>query len=521
MKRRDFLQQTAAGLLLPVLLDGYGARAYGEGSAFIQALARLADVNDRVLVMVQLNGGNDGLNMVLPLDQMSKYNSLRSNIALPDAKILKLNNTLNTGLHTAMTGLRDLFNDGKAAVVQGVSYPSPNFSHFRASDIWFTGANANQTLTTGWLGRYLDQEYPGYPDKYPSTAMPDPLAVQISAIASTTLLGPLQSMAIAIQNPDTFATLVGDKAVQPPGSSVNTPAGKNLAFIRQQQVSSVQYAAQLKDAATKGKNLITYPTSNSLAEQLKIVARLIHGGSRTKVYYVTIGGFDTHANQTDGTDKTIGAHASLLKQVSDAIKAFMDDLKAQGTADRVAGMTFSEFGRRAASNGSLGTDHGSAAPVFVFGNGVKTQFIGNPPNLSDLDSGGNIKMQFDFRQIYSTLLTDWLGETTATVNSILQQNYATLPIFKQLIAGVEDPTLTFKLYPNPASDEVMLESAYFRTGINTLNVVDPTGRQMRVPAERMGAEAVRLSVRELPMGTYFITVKTDQQQLSNRLLVAR
>lgn len=520
MKRRDFLQQTAAGLLLPVLLDGYGARAYGEGSAFVQALAKLADVNDRVLVMIQLNGGNDGLNMVLPFDQMSKYNSLRSNIALPEAKILKLYNTLTTGLHPAMTGLRDLFNEGKSAVVQGVSYPSPNFSHFRASDIWFTGANSNQTLTTGWLGRYLDQEFPGYPDKYPNTAVPDPLAVQISAIASTALLGPQQSMAIAIQNPDTFAALVGDKSVLAPGNVGNTPAAKNLSFIRQQQVSSVQYANQLKDAATKGKNLVTYPTSNSLADQLKIVARLIHGGSRTKVYYVSIGGFDTHASQTDATDKTIGQHANLLKQVSDGIKAFMDDLKAQGTADRVAGMTFSEFGRRAASNGSMGTDHGSAAPVFVFGNGVKTQFIGQSPDLSNLDNG-NLRMQYDFRQIYSTLLTDWLGETTATANSILQQNYPNLPIFKQLVAGVEDLVPTFRLYPNPASDDVVLESEFFRSGINSLNVVDPTGRSLRVPAERLGAEALRLSVRELPVGTYFITVKTDNQKLSNRLLVAR
>lgn len=521
MKRRDFLQHTAAGLLLPVLFDGYGAKAYGEGSAFVQALAKLADLNDRVLVMVQLNGGNDGLNMVLPLDQLSKYNTLRANIAIPEAKALKLNNTLTTALHPAMTGLRDIFNDGKASVIQAVSYPSPNFSHFRASDIWFTGANANQTLTTGWLGRYLDQEYPGYPDKYPSTEMPDPLAVQISAIASTTLLGPIQSMAIAIQNPDTFATLVGDKSIQAPGNESNTPAGKNLTFIRQQQVSSVQYAAQLKNAATKGKNLVTYPTGNSLADQLKIVARLIHGGSRTKVYYVSIGGFDTHASQTDATDKTIGQHANLLKQVSDAIKFFMDDLKLQGTADRVAGMTFSEFGRRAASNGSLGTDHGSAAPVFVFGNGVKTQFIGQSPNLSDLDSGGNIKMQFDFRQIYATLLTDWLGETTTTVSSILQQNFQNLPIFKQLVAGVEDPTVTFRLYPNPASDEVILESEFFRTGINSLRVVDATGRVLSVPAERLGVEMLKLSVRALPMGTYFINVETSKQQLSNRLLVAR
>ncbi|OIN56055.1 DUF1501 domain-containing protein [Arsenicibacter rosenii] len=520
MKRRHFLKQAAAGMMLPVLFDGYGARAFGQESAFVQALAKLADVNDRVLVMIQLNGGNDGINMVLPLDQMSKYTSLRSNIAIPETKALKLYNTLTTGLHPAMTGLQTLANDGKLSIVQGVSYPSPNFSHFRASDIWFTGANANQTLTTGWLGRYLNTEYPGYPDKYPSPSMPDPLAVQISAIASTALLGPSQSMAIAIQNPDTFAALVGDKAVQDPGTGTNTPAGRNLTFIRQQQVSSVQYAAQLKAAATKGKNLVTYPTSNSLADQLKIVARLIHGGSRTKVYYVSLGGFDTHASQTTATDTTTGTHATLLKQVSDGIKAFMDDLKAQGTEDRVAGMTFSEFGRRVASNGSIGTDHGTAAPVFVFGKGVKTQFIGKTPNLSDLDNG-NLKMQYDFRQIYATLLTDWLGETTSTVTSVLQQSFQLLPIFQQLYLGTEDPVADFRLYPNPASSEVFLQSDVLRGEVHTVDVLNSAGQWQRVPTRRLSADQFQLTVRDLPMGTYIIHVETDQQRISKRLLVTR
>lgn len=507
--------------MTPVVLGGYTANAYGQ-SSLLNSLASVADANDRVLVLIQLNGGNDGLNTVIPLDQMSVYNTIRSNIAIKEAKVLRLTNTLVTGLHPAMTGVRDLFNEGKVSIVHSVSYPSASQSHFRASDIWFTGASSNQTLTTGWMGRYLNMEYPGYPDKYPSTDMPDPLAVQINYITSTALLGPEQSMAIAIQNPDTFATLVGDKVSIDPSTTASTPAGRSIAFIRQQQVTSVQYAGQIKTAAGKGKNLVSYPTGNTLADQLKIVARLIHGGLRTKVYYVSIGGFDTHATQTDATDTSIGAHANLLKQVSDGIKAFMDDLKLLGVDKRVAGMTFSEFGRRAGSNSARGTDHGQAAPLLVFaGDGIKTQFVGKNPNLSDLETN-TIKMQTDFRSVYSALLTDWLGETTNTATSVLQKGYEPAPMFRQTVAATAEPLVTFRMYPNPAVNEVRIESELFGPGgIQSLQMFDMAGRQMSVPVERFNNNSYRMNVRELPIGNYIVAVEANNQKLTNRLMVSR
>lgn len=521
MKRRDFIQYAAAGVMTPVALGGYSARAYGQ-SALINSLASVADLNDRVLVLIQLNGGNDGLNTVIPLDQMGVYTNIRSNIAIPEAKVLRLTNTLVTGIHPAMTGMRDLFNEGRVSIVHSVSYPSSSQSHFRASDIWFTGANSTQTLTTGWMGRYLDAEYPGYPEKFPSTDMPDPLAVQINYITSTALLGPTQSMAIALQNPDTFATLVGDKVSIDPNATANTLAGRSIAYIRQQQITSVQYAGQIKVAAGKGKNIAAYPTGNSLADQLKIVARLINGGLRTKVYYVSIGGFDTHATQTDATDTSIGTHATLLKQVSDGVKAFMDDLKAMGLEKRVAGMTFSEFGRRAGSNSSRGTDHGQAAPLFVFaGEGIKTQFVGKNPNLSDLDNN-TIKMQTDFRSVYSALLTDWLGESRAVATSVLLKDYDPAPMFRQIVAATEDPFVTFRMYPNPAVDEVMIESELFGPGgVQSLRVVDMSGRYLSIPVERLRNDAYRLSVRELPVGNYVVAVEADKRKLTSRLMVAR
>lgn len=507
--------------MTPVAMGGYSAQAYGQ-SSLLNSLASVADTNDRVLVLIQLNGGNDGLNMVVPLDQMSVYNNIRSNIALKEDKVLRLTNTLVTGIHPAMTGVRDLFNEGKVSIVHSVSYPSSSQSHFRASDIWFTGANSNQTLSTGWMGRYLDSEFPGYPAKFPSTNMPDPLAIQINYITSTALLGPDQSMAIAIQNPDTFATLVGDKISIDPAATANTPAGKSIAFIRQQQITSVQYAGQIKTAAGKGKNMVSYPTGNSLADQLKIVARLIHGGLRTKVYYVSIGGFDTHATQTDATDTSIGAHANLLKQVSDGIKSFMDDLKLMGVDKRVAGMTFSEFGRRAGSNSARGTDHGQAAPLFVFaGEGIKTQFVGKNPNLSDLENN-TIKMQTDFRSVYSALLTDWLGETTALSTSVLNKNFDPAPMFRQTVASTEDPFVTFRMYPNPAVDEVRIESELFGPGgIQSLQVIDMAGRQVNVPVERFNNSSYRMSVRALLTGNYIVAVETNDRKLTSRLQVRR
>lgn len=525
MNRRHFLQHAAAASLLPVFLDGFGARAFGNAfgqpnSALMQTLTNLATTTDRVLVLIQLAGGNDGLNMVIPLDQMSQYNTLRGNIALPEAKVLKLTNNLATGLHPAMTGLQSLYNDGMLSIVHSVAYPQPSFSHFRASDIWFTGADSNQTLLTGWTGRYLDAEWPGYPTGYPTKDTPDPLAIQIGYITSTAFAGPGGPMAVAIPNPDTFAQLVGDKPVIDADGVPNTAAGKHITFIRQQQISSVQYAAQIKVAAGKGKNLATYPTGNGLADQLKIVARLVHGGLQTRVYYVTINGFDTHANQVVAADTTTGGHANLMKQLSDAIKAFQDDLKLQGTDDRVAGMTFSEFGRRAVSNAAYGTDHGYASPLFVFGKGIKTPVIGKNPNLSDLDNN-NIKMQTDFRQVYATLMTDWLRADKAEMTAVLQRSFNNVPIFQRVVTATEPVASAFRIYPNPASTNVTLEAEAFAGGINGVQLYDELGRGLNVPVSRLSDRLLGLNVQNLATGQYIVAVETAGQRLSARLLVAR
>ncbi len=189
MKRRDFLKNTAAATVLPAFINGFSIKAFGN-SPLLDAMRSAAD-NDHVLVMIQLVGGNHGLNMVIPLDQYAGYVAARENIAIPEGSVLKLNNNVKTGLHPAMTGLQQLYNEEKACVIQSVGYPDPNYSHFRATDIWVSGSNANDIINTGWSGRYLDYKYPSYPVNYPSDEMPDPLAIQIGSIVSPAFQAPI------------------------------------------------------------------------------------------------------------------------------------------------------------------------------------------------------------------------------------------------------------------------------------------------------------------------------------------
>ena len=425
MKRKRFLQQAVAGLLLPSFLEGISLKALA-GSPLVHSLRNYMN-DDRVLVLIQLAGGNDGLNTVIPLDQYSAYMAARSNIALPQDKVLRLNGFDATGLNPAMTEMQQLFNDGKLGIVQAVSYPKPNFSHFRATDIWMTGADSDKVVNTGWAGRFLNDAYKGFPENYPNTSMPDPLAIQVGSVVSSTFQGPAFTMGLAISNPSSFYNLIEGKV----NVDSNTRWGEQLDYIELMSQKTDQYAGVIKAAALKvTRQSARYPAQgkNPLADQLKIVARLVAGGLKTKVYMVNTGSFDTHAKQTE-TDTTTGAHAKLLQRVSEAIGAFMDDLQFLQVQDKVMGMTFSEFGRRIKSNASGGTDHGAAAPVFYFGHTVKPGITGTNPIIPvNATVNDNVAMQTDFRSIYASILNGWFGLAQPDVQQILGNQYALLPI---------------------------------------------------------------------------------------------
>jgi uncharacterized protein (DUF1501 family) len=526
MKRRNFLLNTLPTALVPALIGNYSVRAMGP-SPMLDALMNMATDTDHVLVIIQLNGGNDGLNTVIPKDLYSAYNAARSNVAIPENKILTLNGQSKTGLHPAMTGMQSLFNDGKLSIIQSVGYPNPNFSHFRATDIWMSGSNANQVLNSGWVGRYLNEEYTNFPNGYPNTTMPDPLAIQIGSVTSLTLQGPAASMGMSITNPTSFYNLVGGlQDPAPPG-----PAGKELTYIRLVAQQTQQYATVIKDAANKVPQQVTYPANNGLADQLKIVARLIKGGLKTRIYMVSMGGFDTHSVQVNATDTTTGNHANLLKTLSDGVKAFMDDVKFLGVEDRVIGMTFSEFGRRIKSNSSIGTDHGAAAPMFLFGSQVQSGILGTNPSIPGGASvNDNIPMQYDYRSVYATVLQNWFCSSATTLQTVLLQNFQTLPVIKSsaCTTGIDDlnrnagDTLIVN-YPNPFVESTTI--TFKTTGGHTLvQIIDPLGRVISNLVDREyapGSYNVRFDSGKLPTGVYYMRLQNGPIQQVKAILKTR
>ncbi|WP_165699324.1 DUF1501 domain-containing protein [Hymenobacter jejuensis] len=526
MKRRDFLQTTAAASVLPVLMGGFPVGAYGF-SPELAALTNAAVDTDHVLVLIQLNGGNDGLNMIIPLDQYSALMNARPDIVLPQNEVLKLSDL--TGIHPAMAGLKNLFDKGQVGVVQSVGYPNPNFSHFRATDIWTSASDSNVTLTTGWLGRYLDGEYPNFPTGYPSAQSPDPLAISIGSVVSNCVQGPTVNMGMAIASTASFYQLLSGGVDTAP----NTPAGHELTFIRQVVQQTQVYTSVIQKAAGKAKNLSAlYPAAgqNSLADQLKIVAQLVAGGLQTRIYVCNLGGFDTHASQVPTTGSTTtGTHATLLGKVSQAIAAFEDDLRLLNVQDRVVGMTFSEFGRRIKANSGRGTDHGAAAPLFVFGTAVNPRIHGTNPILpQNATVNDNIPMQFDFRAIYGSILKDWFGVSEAMLNELLPHNGPSFPYVPVLrtsvvtgaVGAAEVNIAGFSVYPNPARDQATIEFEAEGGHVQVL-VFDTMGREVQRVADRVlprGKQRLRLEVNGLAAGSYYCHVQ-EGSRVSSRLVV--
>lgn len=524
MKRRRFIRNLLPATMVPSMINGYSVRAMSP-SPLLDDMVNLAGETDHVLVIIQMSGGNDGLNMVIPRDNYAGYKNARANIAIPENRILTLNGFDKTGLHPAMSGMQKLFNDGKLSIVQSVGYPMPNFSHFRATDIWMTASESNQTLSSGWAGRYLDEAFDNYPNGYPNTTMPDPPAIQIGSLTSLMLQGPGASMGMSITNPTSFYNLVS--GLQDPAPA--TPAGKELSFVRLVAQQTQQYANVIKNAANKVPVQGTYPTGNSLADQLKIVARLVKGGLKTRVYMVSIGGFDTHSIQAVSTDTTTGTHANLLRALSDAIKAFMDDLKGMGVEDRVIGMTFSEFGRRIKSNSSIGTDHGAAAPLFVFGSNVQPGVLGTNPQIPVSPSvNDNVPHQYDYRSIYASLVQNWFCADNATLQAVMLKNFQQLPLVKNSACSNVNPNILagerlISNYPNPFTTSTNIT---FKTagGHTLIQVMDTLGRVITNLADRVflpGTYTLNFDSSGLPAGIYYMRFQNETVQQVKSMIKVR
>lgn len=370
---------------------------------------------DRVLVVVQLSGGNDGLNTVVPYGR-DEYRRARPTLAQPAGSVLKLNDEL--GLHPSCAGLAALWEKQALAIVQGVGYPNPNRSHFESFDIWHTAHRETSARSTGWLGRYADATRSGRGESKDA----DPPAIHVG--------GEPQPLALAAHDSaaSSFRSLEDLRLRTPRGSADRDAVSARLAaaapptddferFLRAASVSALTTSRRVEAVVSGASTGAKYP-AGELARRLQVVAQLVEAGLGTRIYYVMQDGYDTHSKQA-------AAHASLLSDLGGALQAFHADLAARGHDRRTTVLVFSEFGRRVRENASQGTDHGAAAPAFLIGGAVRAGVLGDHPSLTDLDDG-DLKHRVDFRQIYATLLTDWLGCDAA---SVLGQPYERMKLF--------------------------------------------------------------------------------------------
>ena len=351
---------------------------------------------DTILVVVQLTGGNDGLNTVIPFkDEL--YPKYRPTIKVSAGEVKKVNDSI--GLHPSLDGLAGLLEDRALCVLQGVGYPNPSQSHFRSMDIWHAASTA-ETLTEGWVGRALKaMNAPAFHVAGGNETAPLALSGAPARVPSITSI-------------EDFQLKLADKAGQKDlieKSAQGSGKPGLLDFVQKTALNTYASSQKLQEVGKNYEPKVPYP-GTGLANRLKLCAQLIDAGLGARVFYVSIDGFDTHANQGG----VAGAHANLLAEVSGAVTAFYKDLAARGHKDRLMVMTFSEFGRRAKENGSKGTDHGSGAPMFLVGGKVKPGLVGDHPSLKDLDDG-NLRFATDFRQVYAAILDQWLGVSAKDV----------------------------------------------------------------------------------------------------------
>ena len=386
--RRDFIK--TASLL------GFGATvpAFLAKTALAAPTADQKGAKDTILVVVQLTGGNDGLNTVIPFKD-PEYAKLRPTLKIPVEQILKINDDM--GLHPSLSGFSSLLQDNALCVVQGVGYPNPSQSHFRSMDIWQAGSLADE-LPEGWIGKALKgmKNAPSFHIAADNESAPLALSGSPARVPSITSLEDFQLKTAATSKADRKEqrTLI-ETASQPMTGQNNL-----LDFVQRTAVNTYASSQRLQELAKNYQPKATYPNSG-LGNRLRLAAQLIDAGIGARIFYVSIDGFDTHANQANN-------HPALLQEVSDAITAFTKDVGARGHRDRLLVATFSEFGRRAGENGSRGTDHGSGAPMFLVGGKVKSGIVGAHPSLTKLEMG-NLVHHTDFRQVYASILEQWLG----------------------------------------------------------------------------------------------------------------
>lgn len=499
--RRTFLGQLGMLSAGAFLLGKFPVNALGA-SPLTYALDQ--GFEERILVLIQLKGGNDGLNTIVPLYDYGLYRQRRPTLAIPESRLFQL--APGHGMPDFMSSLEPMWEGGQMKVVHSVGYPDQNLSHFRSTDIWTSASDPDVMDQSGWLGRWLESEYPEYLINPPA----NPPALQIGPTGGLTFEGGGFNMSVAVTNPTELYEIARNGALYDTMNLPESCYGEELKFLRAMANNSFSYAGVIKEAYDAGRNRANYDENSNLAEQLALVARLIKGGMGTRLYLVSIDGFDTHANQAD-------MHRQLMYEVSHSVKAFFDDLQETDQDRQVLAMTFSEFGRRIEENGSLGTDHGSAAPLLMFGPGLQGNgLIGTQPDMRNPDIFGNLAFHTDFRSIYSTVLEHWLCLDGALVDGVMGQSFR----------RVDGLGLECAEFPYPASGPAFVHHVRYNraTGSIALHYSLPEQSPVRVQLLNLAGQPVRLAadlpsqppglhdqplnLRGLPAGTYLYRVET-------------
>jgi len=555
---------------IPFTLGGIPLRVMGQN--MLTQLAAASPDDGRVLVILQMHGGNDGLNCCIPVAKYSEYYNARPNIAIPAANSLRkyvaldsrLEENSQIGLHPDMIAMKGLYDQGRMTVIQGVSYKNNNGSHFRGRDIWFMGGSYNDYFDSGWVGRYLQGEYAPlkYPEDFPTDTMKDPLAIEMGSDVSL-IFHQSGNIPTSFSLPD-FESLEGlegfnetsDPRGIPPEVLKGSRYYKELKWILDLEKKTEDYSAILKQEYDDGgEPSVTYPKTypfnapsgslrNPLWEQMKVIAQLIAGGCKTKVFMAKIGGFDTHADQVEKYDTTMGGHAALMYHVSATMKAFQEDLRARGLEDRVLTITTSEFSRRVKSNGSYGTDHGTAGPMFIFGKGVVPGVHGEA--FKTTAGGDNLAMQYDYRNVYANVMMDWMrvpkdripdifpgvtggldpedpGSTTTDGVKFEQMSLA-----QQVITSNEqfigDRFALEECFPNPAHTKTTMHFRVNSTYQVFIDLYDAQGQKVKAIVNDVyepGEYKIETDLTGLPAGSYIYELKTGFYKDSKKLVIVK
>ncbi len=422
MKRRDFLHNFSHALAASTMLPHLN---YLDASKKYPLLENTVNPG-KILIMLRFDGGNDGLNMITPMDQYTNLNKVRPHVIIPEKKLIQLGKN-DLAFHPEFKDMKILFDEKRMKIIQNVGYASPDLSHFRSSDIWQSASDFGEFISSGWLGRLVEHNHPDFPTSYPNNNYPDPLAIELGYSNSLLLTGKSTFPGYIPGSPENINQILNEFDNAYP----NSYAGDKLNYIQTIAKQSNLYGSVVRDAYIKGNHSINFPDGD-LGAQFYNLSRLIRGGLNTRIYHAIMGGFDTHDSQVNPDDHSQGTHAKLLKTINDCIIALMKCLDQTGDSDRIMLVTFSEFGRRIVSRSTGGTDHGTAFPMMIFGNNLNANVLGKNPKIDpNITWEDNLTAEFDFRQIYASIIEQWLSGDNSTLKDVLTRNYLQVGLTKE------------------------------------------------------------------------------------------